>query len=190
MEDGGTDLESFKFKNMRQVQSVIIQIVNALTLAEEHIEFEHRDMHLGNILVKTTDKMKMKSGDSEFESAGLECCIIDYSLSRLRNEDGVIYRDLDSIEWLFEGDSSIDIQYQVYKDMRSAKSGLSWRDFKPKSNILWLALILDKLLQKRKKSFQTPKYVFNNLSELRRRCLEYDSIMELKSKDLFFKESK
>ena len=52
MKDGGVDLEKFKLKNMRQVQSIVNQLVCSLSLAEDKIQFEHRDLHLGNILIK------------------------------------------------------------------------------------------------------------------------------------------
>lgn len=186
MEDGGTDLEKFKFKNMRQVQSVVKQLVNSLALAEEHIQFEHRDLHLGNILVKPIDFDIFTDGNEAFDFDGIQCNIIDYSLSRMGDDSGVAYRDLDGIEWLFEGDSSIDSQYQVYKDMKSNKGTSSWKEFRPRSNILWLAFILERLVHKQKKSIQTPKILFTALIELHKRILNYSSVIELKQKDEFF----
>lgn len=180
------DLEKFKFKNMRQVQSVVMQLVNSLALAEEHIHFEHRDLHLGNILVKETAIDQFIDGNDTFAFDGIQCSIIDYSLSRMRDTAGVAYRDLDSIEWLFEGDSSIDSQYQVYKDMKSNKGTASWKEFRPRSNILWLAFILERLVQKQKKSIQIPKSLFTALSGLHERILNYSSVRELKLKDDFF----
>ena len=89
--------------------------MSALALAEENIQFEHRDLHLGNILIKETDLKGFKSNETEFNFEGIQCSIIDYSLSRMKNGKDVAFRDLDTIEWLFEGDSKIDTQYQVYK---------------------------------------------------------------------------
>lgn len=186
MEDGGIDLEKFKFKNMRQVKSVVMQLVNSLALAEEHIHFEHRDLHLGNILVKTIEIESFIDANETFDFDGIQCNIIDYSLSRMRDSAGVAYRDLDSIEWLFEGDSSIDSQYQVYKDMKTNKGTASWKKFRPRSNILWLAFILERLVQKQKKSIQTPKSLFTALSGLYERILNYSSVRELKVKDEYF----
>jgi serine/threonine-protein kinase haspin len=186
MEDGGTDLEKFKFKNMRQVQSIVKQLVNSLALAEEHIQFEHRDLHLGNILVKETEIARFIDGNDTFTFDGISCSIIDYSLSRMRDTAGVAYRDLESIDWLFEGDSSVDSQYQVYKDMRINKGSASWKEFRPRSNILWLEFILERLVQSQKKSIQTPKGLFTALSGLHKRVLNYSSVRELKLKDNFF----
>lgn len=188
MEFGGIDLEKFKFKNMRQIQSVVKQLIHALALAEEKIQFEHRDLHLGNILIKESTTDKFVHNNESFDICGIECTIIDYSLSRMSNGTNVAFRDLDSIGWLFEGDSSIDTQYQVYKDMRASKGEASWNDFQPRSNIIWLAFILDRLVTKQKKSIKTPKQIYENLSELTKRVLNYPSVQELKLKDEFFKE--
>ena len=188
MMDGGVDLEKFKLKNMRQVQSIVKQLVSSLALAEEKIQFEHRDLHLGNILIKETDWEKFMSNEEEFEFDGIQCSIIDYSLSRMKDGKNVTFRDLDTIEWLFEGDPKIDLQYQVYKDMRTSKDKLSWKDFNPRSNILWLAFILDKLVLRQKKTICNPKNIFNSLSELQRRIYSYSSVKELKLNDEFFKK--
>lgn len=45
MEYGGQSLESEPVKNLRQVGSIIRQLVHALSLAESRIEFEHRDLY-------------------------------------------------------------------------------------------------------------------------------------------------
>lgn len=45
MENGGVDLESFPLKNMHQARSIICQLVTALALAEDKLEFEHRDLY-------------------------------------------------------------------------------------------------------------------------------------------------
>lgn len=188
MKDGGVDLEKFKLKNMRQVQSIVNQLVSALALAEEKIQFEHRDLHLGNILIKETDLVSLKCDGNEFDLSGIQCSIIDYSLSRMKDGAGVAFRDLDTIEWLFEGDPKIDTQYQVYKDMRNSKGKLSWKDFNPRSNILWLSFMLEKLVVEQKKSIRLPKTIFDSLAKLQKRVSSYSSVQELKAKDEFFKK--
>lgn len=45
MENGGTELEGFKVNSMLQIKSILSQICNALSFAEENIEFEHRDLY-------------------------------------------------------------------------------------------------------------------------------------------------
>jgi serine/threonine-protein kinase haspin len=188
MEDGGTDLDHYKFNNMKEIQSVLVQLIHALALAEEKIQFEHRDLHLGNILVKKTLIEKFNHQNDSFDFNGIQCCIIDYSLSRMRDSAGVAFRDLDNIEWLFEGDPNVDSQYQVYKDMRNSKAQASWKEFQPRSNILWLNFIFERLLQRQKKSIQKPKSIFVALTKLQKNILKYSSVQELKLKDEFFKK--
>ena len=186
MEDGGIDLETYEFKNMREVESVLVQLIHSLALAEEKIQFEHRDLHLGNILVKSTSVENFYHHDDSFKFNGIKCSIIDYSLSRMRDSAGVAFRDLNTIEWLFEGDPNVDSQYQVYKDMRNSIGQSSWKDFHPRTNILWLNFIFERLVQKQRKSIQKPKYVLSNLQKLHKNILKYSSVLELKQKDEFF----
>lgn len=187
LEDGGLDLETFQFKNMNQINSVVFQLVYALALAEEKIQFEHRDLHLGNILVKECPfNIFSINGQDQFDFSGLKCSIIDYSLSRLKDNADIAFRDLDSISWLFEGDSKIDSQYQVYKDMRISKGNSSWEEFHPRSNILWLSFVLERLVSKQKKSICRPKKLYNSLMDLQQRILNYPSVLDLKNNDEFF----
>jgi serine/threonine-protein kinase haspin len=36
--------------------SILIQLVLSLQVAEKQLEFEHRDLHIGNVLVKRIDE--------------------------------------------------------------------------------------------------------------------------------------
>ncbi|KAK6045329.1 hypothetical protein COOONC_17164 [Cooperia oncophora] len=48
---GGVDLEHYQMKDENQVMSVLLQIAVSLVVAEERLQFEHRDLHIGNALV-------------------------------------------------------------------------------------------------------------------------------------------
>ncbi|OMJ17681.1 Serine/threonine-protein kinase haspin [Smittium culicis] len=107
LEYGGEPLESAKLSNWKQAQSILRQLSLSLALAEHLVKFEHRDLHWGNIMVKKcdpkisflyrnvsyvyeTDKLgnKIRSNKVKFTlvripSYGVQCTIIDYTLSRL-----------------------------------------------------------------------------------------------------------
>ena len=59
----------------------------ALAVAEAAFEFEHRDLHWGNILLrKTSEKLIHCAVDSvpiQIPSSGIKISIIDFTLSRL-----------------------------------------------------------------------------------------------------------
>ncbi|GAA6013572.1 hypothetical protein JCM11491_002711 [Sporobolomyces phaffii] len=51
LDHGGVDLEAWKLRDWREAKEIWDQIVEHLGLAEREFEFEHRDLHLGNILI-------------------------------------------------------------------------------------------------------------------------------------------
>ena len=74
--------------NLRQAKSVLQQVTYGLAIAESALEFEHRDLHWGNVLVRPCAKENLrytlKGTDVYLPSWGLEVSIIDFTLSRLR----------------------------------------------------------------------------------------------------------
>lgn len=60
----------------------------ALAVAEEELEFEHRDLHIGNVLVQScqenTVSFKLHDRSYEFPSEGVCATIIDFTISRLK----------------------------------------------------------------------------------------------------------
>jgi serine/threonine-protein kinase haspin len=83
--------------------------VHALAVAEARCEFEHRDLHWGNILLKqlpddAAPLAGMLDGEpSSIAHAGVQACLIDFTLSRLKTSSGVLCCRLDELEddWLF-----------------------------------------------------------------------------------------
>ncbi|TBU00580.1 haspin-like serine/threonine-protein kinase [Hamiltosporidium magnivora] len=61
MEIGGNDLEKFVFKNKAEVKEVFFQTCYFLADMEIKYEFEHRDLHWGNILINRLPKNKRKN---------------------------------------------------------------------------------------------------------------------------------
>lgn len=85
MEFGGLDLEHFQVQSISQVKSILSQVLSSMALAEEKLEFEHRDLHLGNILVKDTHRLDIRLGNYQtIPTEGILCGIIDCSLARFK----------------------------------------------------------------------------------------------------------
>ncbi|AFN82698.1 haspin Ser/Thr kinase [Encephalitozoon romaleae SJ-2008] len=132
MEDGGESLESIRFQGIEEADRFIRTVIRTLARLEEKYEFEHRDLHWGNILIKQG-----------------HINLIDFSLSRLKNGNTVIFNDLNDRQWLFEGDEEVDVQFKVYRDMRELCSG-HWERFTPQSNVLWIRYLVEKTFGKNK----------------------------------------
>lgn len=122
--------------------------------AEEAFEFEHRDLHWGNVLVSLTlnPKVTFTLGGREIEvpTEGIECVLIDFSYPRISiapangQNAQVIYADLNDDPELFAGDADCDSQFKVYRSMK-CETKSDWQGFYPRTNILRLSQLLDKL---------------------------------------------
>ncbi len=114
------------------------------------------------------------------------CSIIDFSFSRLRSErNHVQFCNLVDEKWLFEGDSNISSQYQVYRDMRSLNND-NWSTFLPGTNVLWLKFVLESLLLSLHHS-KKKNNVYDHLEECLKRLNESDSVSEYLSRHKFIK---
>ncbi|KAI6806704.1 hypothetical protein KC332_g3285 [Hortaea werneckii] len=198
MQDAGTDLEKLiengECTAIWNVWDIFWQVVLTLAKGEEGAEFEHRDLHLGNICVRPAPGAASSPDPALAEISGkaqidtktklgftdLETTIIDYTISRclLRsetddNDEGVAYHDLSQDPSVFEGDSTEEYQYDIYRYMRGAalysdpyweppyaepnhndpntsqpsNQPTSWRFYTPITNLIWLHFILYKLLE-------------------------------------------
>ena len=56
--DAGTALEHFKFTNHNEDLSELQQVIFALAVAEVGLEFEHRDLHIENVLMQRCSEEK------------------------------------------------------------------------------------------------------------------------------------
>lgn len=81
-------LKHFQFNNLEEARSVLHQVTCALAIAEQAMEFEHRDLHWGNVLVKCISDCEDISCCLHGEMVAVPACgvkvaIIDFTLSRL-----------------------------------------------------------------------------------------------------------
>jgi len=129
MQDAGVDLEHVTLKTVWEVWDVFWGVALALAKGEEEAKFEHRDLHLGNICIRSNRKDEI-AGETSIRNlegkklgfAGLETTIIDYTLSRaeLASARDVAYLNLEEQKELFEQDAKQDYQYEIYRYMRTA----------------------------------------------------------------------
>jgi serine/threonine-protein kinase haspin len=153
MQDAGTDCEKIMelggLASIWEVWDVFWGVAISVGKAEEACRFEHRDLHLGNICVRSSrvgaDVLRPLIKDPlrrKLRFTGLETTVIDYTLSRAdviaspsqpalsgistlttgSHEEvvDVAYMDLDKDPALFEGDASEEYQYEIYRYMRGA----------------------------------------------------------------------
>ncbi|XP_048584951.1 uncharacterized protein LOC5502014 isoform X2 [Nematostella vectensis] len=145
--NGGEDLERFRFRSLPEAVSVLHQIAVSLAVAERALQFEHRDLHWGNVLIaRKAEKQLVYMLDGErwtVESRGLCVSLIDFTLSRLRKEGVTVFCDLSEDESMFTGQG--DYQFDIYRKMRVHNRD-DWAAYKPYSNVLWLHYLTDKIL--------------------------------------------
>ncbi|XP_066953378.1 uncharacterized protein [Macrobrachium rosenbergii] len=144
---GGRDLEGFVFNNAGQAHAIFLQIAYTLAVAEQELEFEHRDLHWGNVLIATTTKnyveFKLNEGTYCLETKGVVATVIDFTLSRLKTPQCVMYNNLAEDPSLFTAEG--DYQFEIYRQMKKV-NGNNWEKFTPYTNILWLHYVVDKMI--------------------------------------------
>ncbi|KAJ7653466.1 hypothetical protein B0H17DRAFT_1214644 [Mycena rosella] len=166
--NGGPDLEAYTFKSApkggwKQACSVFWQVAKALAHAETLVSFEHRDLHLGQILVKEVpvtaasqplqalnqNRKAIKAPRAMMDDAvhGVRATLIDLGLSRMDAGDG---SGGEKVHWtpfeeeIFMGEG--DYQFDIYRYMRD-HNGDNWEAFNPLTNVLWLHYLAVKLLK-------------------------------------------
>ncbi|KAI1961054.1 hypothetical protein LOZ58_003540 [Ophidiomyces ophidiicola] len=170
MDNAGSELEKFDCSSIFQIYDIFWGVALALARAEQFAAFEHRDLHLGNICIKSTKEelpnRPIAKNSTGFGLSGLESTIIDYSLSRAdillggtSNGCNVAWSDLDKKQ-LFDAIGRDDderllrdtyrlMRAEVYENRDSTKSqGEPWKGFNPRTNLIWLSFLLTMLLTK------------------------------------------
>ncbi|KAI0834452.1 hypothetical protein F5Y06DRAFT_278678 [Hypoxylon sp. FL0890] len=169
--DAGTALEDFDLQSVDQLWDIFFHVAIALARAETHIEFEHRDLHEGNLCIRKTGQaipMEDRDRSSRFGFSGLEVTILDYGLSRAHADHEVegsqpIAYDLERDLSIFTSEHAP--QCEVYRRMRSfmlrgdrvclppeshrnayeegIDGPITWSQHEPYTNVLWLAYIYE-----------------------------------------------
>ncbi|KAB1202052.1 Serine/threonine-protein kinase haspin [Morella rubra] len=175
---GGKDLESFVLLNFDEARSLLVQVTAALAVAEVAYEFEHRDLHWGNILLSRNDSETLQftlEGKHMFvRTFGLLISIIDFTLSRINTGEDILFLDLSSDPYLFKGPKG-DRQSETYRKMKEVTDDC-WEGSFRRTNVLWLLYLVDILLLK--KSFERNSKNERDLRSLKKRLDKYHSAKE------------
>ena len=183
LNNGGTDIESASFKSATESLGCFLQIAMSLAAAEAEFEFEHRDLHWGNVLIAKTNQETLDYYVSrmhyEVPTGGVLVSIIDFSLSRMSKEGYVVFDDLSKQEDIFTGDAKVDYQFEVYRKMRKENEN-NWEKYCPKTNVFWMEYMLDKLIHHKKYSARNKDHIdsMNHLKTLLERISDYNSAQD------------
>lgn len=137
-----------------QVLSVCLQVTMALAVAEAVYQFEHRDLHICNLLVKQTKKsvvsFKLRSTVYTVPSYGVKAIIIDVTYSRLAfgiPNGQIFFSDLSSkMNNLEPSTSDTDRQNVAYKTMYQLVGDKHWGEWHPATNLIWLQYLFEEVL--------------------------------------------
>lgn len=97
--------------------------------------------------IGNTNMLETGSGDAVNLVKAFRHDYPQFNLNEIYLRNGIIYTDLKDENWIFEGDSSVDLQFEIYKKMKISCMG-NWELFNKKSNLLWISYLLDKLFLK------------------------------------------
>ena len=167
MTDAGQDLDVIlstarlqkTFFSIQETWDIFWGVAEALMRGEAQAEFEHRDLHPGNICIKLRDEpLDVTTEHGIPRLSKREVTLIDYTQSRLTLESGDVLATAvdESIFRQNDADPVAQRQYNKYRDMRDMvkmgkKAGIAisqmWGEYVPTTNVLWLLYILAELLR-------------------------------------------
>ncbi|KAJ3614445.1 hypothetical protein NHX12_018018 [Muraenolepis orangiensis] len=180
-EFGGSDLENRVLSSMVVAKSILHQVTAALAVAENRLCFEHRNLHLGNVLVKTTLKKKLtfchNGTKHSLDTKGVLVRIIDNNLARLNLGGVKVFRNIMLNEGMDQWERS-----DIFRCMLDANKS-------PESNILWIHYLSDKLRTMKYLGAGGPasKRVQEELASFHKEVLRYSSASDLLDYSPMFK---
>ncbi|CAI2357595.1 unnamed protein product [Caenorhabditis sp. 36 PRJEB53466] len=142
----GRDLNNIKLKSIDEAHAIVVQVILAMIVAEKNLQMEHRDLHIGNILISSTkgqyERFKLDGNEIFVRTHGVKPQIIDFTLSRIKTEASIVYSDFNTSPHFFNKDVN-----PVYRQMRTVNKG-EWAVFHKKTNLHWIAALVKAIAQK------------------------------------------
>jgi len=141
MGHAGISLEDLQVEDIWHAWDIFWGVALALGKAEQEAQYEHRDLHLGNVCIHhpslnsssrnlhVPDHMRSNiKVNRKYRFTPLQATIIDCTLSRASMEDigpttgdqRIAYANLEKELWLFKQSGTEHVQYDYYRYMRAA----------------------------------------------------------------------
>ena len=133
--------------NAQQLFGIVQQLIFGLVCAERQFSFEHRDLHISNILIKRTKKPEVDfvidNQTYKLTTLGFRCFIVDMTFSRLTVDEQVFFKDLSTVLYKRQEIEAkkLKMQDMVYQLMRD-EIGDAWHKFRPRTNLHWLIYVM------------------------------------------------
>ncbi|GFY68258.1 hypothetical protein TNIN_220421 [Trichonephila inaurata madagascariensis] len=182
--------------NILQSLSLVLQTASALAVAECAFGFEHRDLHLGNWLIRRTEKNWLYYSTRHWRwslpTFGVQAFLIDFTMSRIQVDGNVYAMDLSYLsESEQQGDCNLLNHNNIYGMMKEALRE-DFTAFKPLTNLWWLAhLTCNVHSMQRELSLENPemdefsRIALYALEKLKNNILLYSNTMEFLRAEVF-----
>lgn len=175
-----------------QLTSVLVQVIVGLAIAEKVYLYEHRDLHVSNILIKKTSKSTipfiLDGNKFDIISHNIKATIIDATFSRLTHNGKIYYRDLTSTLRAYgckKTPAKMSLQNRSYRQMVHITQN-NWEDFRPKTNLIWLTYLSETLMKS--EILKNNSKLLNEVKKIRDYTLKANNTLELLSYFPFSKE--
>lgn len=166
-----------------QLASVLVQVIVGLAIAEKVYLYEHRDLHVSNILIKKTSKstipFTLDGHKFNITSHGIKATIIDATFSRLTHNGKVYYRDLTSTLRRYNSKKTptrMSLQNRSYRQMVQITKN-NWENFTPKTNLIWLTYLCETLMKNDK--LKENENLLSEIAKIRDYTLKVESTLDL-----------
>lgn len=162
-----------------------------MIVAEIMYEYEHRDLHINNIMVRRTEQPSItyliQSRPYSVLTYGIRAFVIDNTFSRMRIGNNIYYTHLSrSLQKLVFNSMDVnkcrtmtDQDWIYVKMYRMAQE--DWAQWLPKTNNYWLRFVIERLLSSKYLSIQINrnKPTVQQMRLLSNRLLHSDCLAEI-----------
>lgn len=168
-----------------QLTSVLVQVIVGLAIAEKVYLYEHRDLHVSNILIKKTSEptipFVLEGRRYTIVSHGIKSTVIDATFSRLNRNGEVYFRNLTSTLSAYGNKKSptrMSLQNRSYRQMVQITHN-NWEDFVPKTNLIWLTYLCETLMKS--DIMKAEPQLLDEVKKIRDHSLKVGTTLELLS---------